>query len=145
MKRLYILYDGHCEFCKRLRYWLGRQPAFVSLAFVPFQSAADIFPGIEKLHPEDKLLAISDSGDVWSGDSAWIMTLWALRETREWAQRLASPALRPFARLVCEMLTRNRYIISRWLSRDDPKELHHKLAREKAIEAHRAHEVCKFQ
>ncbi len=66
---------------------------------------------------------ISDSGEVWKGDAAWIMVLWALRETREWSLRLASPALRPLARAACHLLSQNRYTISRWLAGDSAEDL----------------------
>ena len=123
MKTLYVLYDGRCEFCRRCRGWLGQQPAFVPLAFIPLQSpeVAIRFPGIERLHPEERLVAISDEGDVWRGDGAWIMCLWALREYREWSQRFANPLLRPFARQACEIISENRHAISRWLA-DEPAE-----------------------
>jgi hypothetical protein len=45
------------------------------------------------------------------------MCLWALREYREWSQRLAHPALLPLARRACELVSENRHKISRWLFR----------------------------
>jgi predicted DCC family thiol-disulfide oxidoreductase YuxK len=117
MKRLYILYDGTCHVCRRCRTWLDQQPAFVPLVFIPLQSpeVACRFPGIEALHPEPEIVVISDTGDVWQGGSAWVMCLWALREYREWSQRLAHPALLPLARRACEIFSGNRHKISRWL------------------------------
>ena len=41
--------------------------------------------------------------------------LYALRDYREWSQRLAHPALLPWARRVCELLSENRLQMSRWL------------------------------
>jgi predicted DCC family thiol-disulfide oxidoreductase YuxK len=117
MKRLYILYDSTCHFCRRCRTWLDQQPAFVPLVFIPLQSpeVACRFPGIEALHPEKEIVVISDAGDVWQGGSAWVMCLWALRDYREWAQRLAHPALLPLARRACELVSENRHRLSRWL------------------------------
>src|SRR5258708_3144233 len=116
MKRLYVLYDAKCELCRRVRCWLGGQAAFVPLAFVPLQSAdiEERFPGIGALEPERQILVIADTGEVWRGADAWIVCLWALREFREWAQRLASPLLRPFALRVCDLVSRNRHTFSRW-------------------------------
>ena len=116
MKRLYVLYDAKCELCRRVRCWLGTQAAFVPLAFVPLQSAEleERFPGIGALEPERQILVIADTGEVWRGADGWIVCLWALREYREWSQRLASPLLRPFALRVCDMVSRNRHKFSRW-------------------------------
>jgi len=117
MQRLYILYDSQCEFCRRCRLWLGQQPAYVPLAFVPFQSAeAECrFPGLKQLHPEKEIVVISDAGEVWQGGPAWVTCLWALREYREWALRLAHPALLPLARRLCEIVSDHRYQLSQWL------------------------------
>ena len=72
MNRLVILYDGQCHFCRRCRAWLGQQPAFVPLTFIPLQSpeVACRFPGIGRLHPEKEMVVVSDAGDVWQGGSA---------------------------------------------------------------------------
>jgi hypothetical protein len=43
------------------------------------------------------------------------MCLYALREYREGSQRLAHPALQPFARRVCETISQNRLLISHFL------------------------------
>ena len=130
MKRLTILYDMHCPLCRRCRVWLERQPAFVPLVFLPLQSAevACRFPGIEKMRPEKEIVVISDTGDVWQGGSAWVMCLWALCEYREWAQRLAHPALLPLARRACELVSENRHTLSRWFfSTSTTEELRQKL------------------
>ncbi|HWB61444.1 MAG TPA: DUF393 domain-containing protein [Chthoniobacteraceae bacterium] len=115
MKALYILYDAQCALCRRCRAWLESQPAFVELRFVAFQSGETErrFPGIGRLNPGDQLLVVSEDGLVYKGPHAWIMCLYALREYREWSQRLASPALLPFARRVCELVSANRLSISR--------------------------------
>lgn len=130
MKSLHVLYDGRCELCRRCRGWLGRQPVYVPLSFIPLQSpeAAIRFPRIGRFHPEERLVVISDEGDVWRGDAAWIMCLWALRDFREWSQRFANPMLRPFARQVCEIVSENRHAISRWLANDSVERLGERLA-----------------
>ena len=121
MKMLYVLFDGECALCQGCRRWLERQSAYVELRFLPLQSpeAACRFPGIEQFEPQHQLVAISDTGDVYQGSHAWIMCLWALREYREWSQRLASPALLPWARRVCELVSENRLTLSAWFRRDD--------------------------
>ena len=124
MKTLHVLYDEKCALCQRCRLWLMRQPAFIELRFVALQSPETEcrFPGIGALRPEEQLLAVSDAGDVYKGPNAWIMCLYALREYREWAQRLAHPALLPLARRVCELVSENRLSISRQFAGRRPEE-----------------------
>jgi predicted DCC family thiol-disulfide oxidoreductase YuxK len=122
MNRLYVLFDAECELCVRCRNWLMKQPAFVPLVFIAFQSdeAQRQFPGIDALKPNEQLLVISDEGAVYRGAHAWIMCLWALENYREYAQRLAQPALLPLAKAVCELLSRNRFFLSDALFRREP-------------------------
>lgn len=141
MKTLYVLYDAKCELCRRVRVWLQGQPAFVPLAFVALQSP-DLdqrFPGITAMEPARQILVVSDSGDVWRGADAWILCLWALREYREWSQRLASPLLRPFAMRVCDMVSRNRHRFSQWFQRTGSEEIARDLA---ALEGTQATRFC---
>jgi predicted DCC family thiol-disulfide oxidoreductase YuxK len=129
MRTLFVLYDGKCAFCRRCRVWLGQQAAFVPLSFIPFQSPeiACRFPGIEEFHPEERLIVVSDEGELWRGEEAWIMCLWALREYREWSLRLATPPLRSLARRVCELVSDHRYLLSQWFAKDPPAVLRKKL------------------
>lgn len=123
MKCLYVLFDSQCELCRRCRNWLMKQAAFVPLVFIPFQSP-DVqkrFPGIDSLNPAEQLLVVSDAGAVYRGASAWIMCLWALQNFREHAQRMSHPLLLPFAKAVCELLSRNRFYLSDALFRQEPE------------------------
>lgn len=120
MKCLNVLYDQECSLCLSCGRWLMRQSAFIPLRFIPLQSPeiARRFPGLKEwagLDLSEKLVAVSDEGAVYQGQSAWIMCLYALRDYREWSQRLAEPLLFPFARRVCELVSRNRLAISRFL------------------------------
>ena len=117
--------------CRRCRHWLGRQPAFVQLEFIPLQTVdlPQRFPGIEQFNPREQLLVISDEGAVYRGATAWVMCLWALKEYRLSALRLAEPILLPFARVACELLSQNRYLISRLIFRQDSRTLARDLAR----------------
>ena len=123
MNCLYVLFDAQCELCVRCRNWLMKQPAFVPLYFIALQSAEAKwrFPGIDALKPNEQLLVISSNGAVYRGACAWIMCLWALRNYRKHAQRLAHPMLLPFARIVCQLLSRNRFFLSRALFHDDAR------------------------
>ena len=60
----------------------------------------------------DELVVVADSGEMWSGDSAWVVVLWALEDYRHWARRLASPVLLPAARSVFARLSKYRGALS---------------------------------
>jgi len=112
METLYVVYDDRCGLCTQLKEWLGRQPAYVRLQLVASSEAArDRFPSL----PPGELAVVSDSGETWLGDRAWIMVLWALRDYRSWAAKLASPLLLPMARQAFAVISRNRSAFSRWL------------------------------
>jgi hypothetical protein len=114
-----------------------RQQKFMELRFIPLQSPeiASRFPGLkewDQLDLSEKLVVISNDGAVYQGQYAWIMCLYALSEYRESAQRLAHPMLLPFARRVCELISNNRLLISRFLK--EPVEvLRKKLAAQRLL------------
>jgi len=117
MKSLYVLYDEHCELCKRLKDWLLGQRSWIALGLIPAGSARAKarFPGLEQVAGTSDLVVVSDAGEVYLNNHAWIMCLYALDEYRDWALRLASPLLLPFARRAFEALSKNRSTISRWI------------------------------
>jgi predicted DCC family thiol-disulfide oxidoreductase YuxK len=130
VKCLYVLFDAECALCQRCTQWLARQSAYIRLVFIPLQSPnlSRRFPGIEALKPAEQLLVVSDGGAVYRGASAWIMCLYATRDYREWSQRLAAPALLPWARRVCELLSEHRLSFSRALARKSPAVITARLA-----------------
>lgn len=114
MNRMTVVYDETCEFCVRCRWWLARQPSYVDLDFMP-RMRPDLhqrFPGLQLPHGPAELLVITDQGDVYTDAHAWIMCLWALVEYREWAERLSTPALLPFAGAFFKQVSKRRH----WLS-----------------------------
>ena len=125
MEKLYVLYDPKCELCQRLKDWLLIQRSWLGLAMVPAGSekAQKMFPELNNVASCNDLVVISDDGQVYLNNSAWIMVLYALDDYREWACRLAHPMIAPFARQAFEMISKNRYAISRWLSHDRPEEI----------------------
>jgi hypothetical protein len=60
----------------------------------------------------DDLVVIADTGEMWSGDSAWLIVLWALADYRHWSYRLASPLLLPTARAAFAKLSAYRGTLS---------------------------------
>jgi predicted DCC family thiol-disulfide oxidoreductase YuxK len=135
MKCLYVLFDAECELCVRCRNWLMKQPAFVPLVSIALQSheAQHRFPGIDALKPGEQLLLISDEGAVYRGANAWIVSLWALENYREHAQRLADPVLLPLAKAACQLLSRNRFFLSDILFRQKPETAAQRLAAHYAL------------
>jgi predicted DCC family thiol-disulfide oxidoreductase YuxK len=123
MEKLYVLYDPKCELCERLKDWLLIQRSWLGLCVVPAGSekARKLFPELEKIASANDLAVISDDGQVFLNDRAWIMTLYALEEYRDWAKRLAHPLLLPLARQAFATISRNRYAVSRWLKAGSPE------------------------
>ncbi|NUR07572.1 MAG: DUF393 domain-containing protein [Nocardioidaceae bacterium] len=98
--RLTVLYDDRCPLCARFRDWLARQPLLVPLDLVPAGSeqARRRYPGLDHDRTLREVTVVSDRGEVWHHDAAWVMCLWATVEHRVAAERLARPAFRPLAR-----------------------------------------------
>jgi predicted DCC family thiol-disulfide oxidoreductase YuxK len=108
MERLSVLYDPTCELCLRCRDWIERQPAYVELELLPFSSdeARSRFGEIPWLGGQ--LVVVADDGRVWAGSSAFVVCLWALRQWREWALRLATPELSPLAERFFRLVSTRR-------------------------------------
>lgn len=104
MKRLTVYYDGRCGLCTRLVSWLRDQRQLVRLECQPKGPDSG-----------DDLVVAADTGEVWSGDAAWLMVLWALDDYRDWSYRLARPALLPLARQAFATLSENRSRLSEWM------------------------------
>jgi predicted DCC family thiol-disulfide oxidoreductase YuxK len=113
---LYILYDARCGLCSRVREWMLEQPALVTLQFIAAGSdrARRMFP--ELRNDAAELVVVTSEGEVYEGDAAWIVCLWALRDLREWSRRFARGPLRTFARAAWHLLSENRMSISSLLA-----------------------------
>lgn len=118
MTTLYVLYDERCALCKRLKEWLLVQRSWIGLSMIPAGSARAkaMFPALESIASSNDLVVVSDAGEVYLNNHAWIMCLYALTEYHDWALRLASPLLLPLARQAFETLSKNRQRISSWIS-----------------------------
>jgi predicted DCC family thiol-disulfide oxidoreductase YuxK len=130
VKTLFVMYDSRCGLCTEVQDWLRVQPAYIDLQLLASDSdvARQMFPSL----PNGELAVVSDEGDVWLGDHAFIVCLWALREFRGWARKLASPILRPMARQAFAAVSQNRQSVSRLLGLKSEAELKDRL-REVAI------------
>jgi len=125
MEKLYVLYDPKCALCERLKDWLLIQRSWLGLCMVPAGSdkAKSMFPDLEQVATCNDLVVISDEGQVYLNNSAWIMAIYALEEYRDWAYRLAHPLVLPFVRQAFEMISKNRHNISRWLGSARPEDM----------------------
>jgi hypothetical protein len=56
----------------------------------------------------EELVVVSDEGDVWAGPAAFLVSLWALREWREWSYRMSGPELAPLAERFFRALSSHR-------------------------------------
>lgn len=123
MQKLYVLYDPKCELCIRLKNWLLVQRSWIGLAVVEIGSekAKRLFPELDQIATKNDLAVISDEGDVYLNDRAWIMVLYAMVDYRDWAARLTHPLLLPLARQAFAALSKNRHVLSRWLSAANPE------------------------
>jgi predicted DCC family thiol-disulfide oxidoreductase YuxK len=121
MQRLYLLYDGDCALCRRIRNWLYEQPHWLELQMLPANSEAakQLFPSLATAGRPEELVVVTDEGHYYKGNHAWIMCLYGLTEYRDWAYRLARPLLLPLARQAFDALSHNRARISRWLRADE--------------------------
>ena len=125
MKTLYVLYDSRCGLCTEVKGWLAKEPAFVDLRPLASDSeeAREKFPTL----PAGELAVVSDAGQVWLGDNAFIVCLWALRGYRVWAWKLSRPILRPMARAAFAALSQNRHNISHLFNLRSEAELKRRL------------------
>jgi predicted DCC family thiol-disulfide oxidoreductase YuxK len=130
--KLTVFYDERCELCCRCRDWLTRQPAYVPLEFVPLQSPMleQRYPGLAAWCPEKEILVVDEDGGIYRGGGAWLMCLWATQTYRDWASKLAHPALFPLVRKFCTLVSANRLAISAVFPRRKAEEL------AEVIEAH---------
>lgn len=117
MKTLHVFFDARCGLCSRFRHWLERQPQFVEIRFTSYHDpeARRICPILDELNPEKKLVVMADTGEVYQGEAAWIICLWALENYRGLSMMLAGPRWRSLARRVCEFVSARRYTLSRFL------------------------------
>ncbi len=130
IRRLCVIYDARCGLCRRARRWLEAQDSIVDLGFVAAGSATArrSFPSLASSDRPEELIVVADDGGVYRGERAWILCLWALEDYREWAERLASPALLPLARQGFALVSRQRGRISRWLGLASEEEVAEALA-----------------
>jgi predicted DCC family thiol-disulfide oxidoreductase YuxK len=120
-----IVFDATCGLCTRAKEWIGRQEPLIGISFIASGSpdARAKFPQL----PADELAIIANTGEVWLGDRAWIVCLWALREYRDLAFKLTSPLLLMLAREAFSVVSGNRHAVSRMLGLRSQREIEQQL------------------
>ncbi|CAL9559598.1 hypothetical protein SUDANB95_04566 [Actinosynnema sp. ALI-1.44] len=110
MTALTVLYDANCAFCRRAAGWLARQEQLVRLEFVPAGSepARRRFPVLDHAGTLNVITVIGDRGEVYRGERAWLVCLWALRAWRPMAGRMSRSGHRVFLRAATELADRLR-------------------------------------
>jgi len=105
-----IVFDPTCGLCTRTVEWIREQTALIGLDLVAGDSpeARERFPQL----PSGELAVVGNTGEVWLGNQAWIICLWALRDFRELAFRLTSPLVLPFAREAFSLVSKHRAALS---------------------------------
>lgn len=121
MRKLTILYDRSCRFCRWCCQWLADQPAYLELEFVARDAdeVARRWPHLASDNAAEELLVIDDAGGVYRGEKAYLMVLYALRRHRGLALRLSKPALRPLARRAFRAVARHRHRLSLFVSDEE--------------------------
>ncbi|MEM9444225.1 MAG: DUF393 domain-containing protein [Verrucomicrobiota bacterium] len=117
ISNLTVLFDASCGMCRGCRLWLSEQPSYFHLRFLALQSPKvdTLFPGVREYRPMEQLIVIDDHGGIYQGADAWVICLCALKEYRGLALKLADPGLRPLARSICQLISKNRHKISNLL------------------------------
>lgn len=113
--RLTVIYDEHCELCRRCRHWLATQPTHIELRFL---ACGD--PRVLELYGDlpwyrIELMVVTDGGQAWIGPEAFLMCLWATRRWRNTSFRLRGTAFAPLAERFFHALSDNRATISAML------------------------------
>lgn len=135
VNRLVVTYDAECGLCTQAKEWILRQAALVGLEFLPVGSAAAVarYPRL----PAGELAVVADTGEVWLGNNAWIVCLWALRDYRDLACRLTSPLLTLMAREAFVLVSTNRLALSKLLRLPDEREMERELQKLETIPCQR--------
>ena len=111
LNKFWVVYDDSCGLCTEVKAWILRQTPAVAIEFVA--AGSDEARGRFGSIPAGELAVVGNTGEVWLGNSSWIICLWALRDYRELSVRLSSPLLITMARQAFTAVSKNRAALSR--------------------------------
>nr|WP_202539440.1 DCC1-like thiol-disulfide oxidoreductase family protein [Streptomyces sp. SID8379] len=111
------MYDAECSLCTFVRNWLVKQRQLVPLDLVPagHSRARALFPDLDHSATLSEITVIADGGQIYRGQAAWVVCMWALREYRPTAHRMATPAGMKIAKQV--VLGAAKYREAQWGAR----------------------------
>ncbi|MEM7146033.1 MAG: DCC1-like thiol-disulfide oxidoreductase family protein [Verrucomicrobiota bacterium] len=117
-KTLHIFYDPQCGLCQKCRTWLESQATFFPLHFTPWDTpeARTLCPKLDTFEPWKEIVVMTDDHRIYQGATSWVMCLYATVKFRPLALKLAQPALLPFAKQICHLVSKNRYRLSSLLN-----------------------------
>lgn len=79
-RSLTVLYDERCPLCRRLKAWLAGEATLVPIHFVP--AGGDVarrrYPELDHERTTTVLTVITERGEVYEGERAWLVCGWAL-------------------------------------------------------------------
>ncbi|SHK64805.1 thiol-disulfide oxidoreductase DCC family protein [Actinacidiphila paucisporea] len=101
LRGLTVLYDPDCRLCAFVGDWLAGQRKLIPVRLVPVGSerARRLFPALDHDGATRReITVVGDTGQVYVGDTAWVVCLWALADHRALAHTMSTPAGRRLAR-----------------------------------------------
>ncbi|MGW5354352.1 thiol-disulfide oxidoreductase DCC family protein [Streptomyces sp. NPDC004031] len=110
-----MLTDPACRLCRFVAGWIAGRRQLVPVRLVPVGSeqARRLFPELD--HDEAtrrEITVVGDAGQVYTGQNAWVVVLWALADHRALAHRMSTPAGRRLARAA--VLSAAKYREATW-------------------------------
>jgi len=90
-RSLTVLYDERCPLCRRLKAWLAGQATLVPIRFVAAggDTARRRFPELDHERTTTVLTVVTERGEVYEGERAWLVCGWALPGWQPLAERLS--------------------------------------------------------
>lgn len=110
-----VFYDGHCGMSSCFTEWLMKQDRAIKVVCLAYQSdeAQRVFPDLNSLKPEKKMIVRLDGDKVYRGAEGWVWCLWSCVKYKKLAKVMNSRVMLPMARKVCLLACKNRLKISK--------------------------------
>jgi len=129
--QLTVFYDGRCALCSTFAETISQLKLRFPVYFIPYQHprAREIFPPLDRFHPEREMISLSREGDLYRGAESWVLCLYATQIHHPLAERLAHPRLLPLAKRAALLVGRHRRFLSQLLLSRKDAELARRLHR----------------